>query len=164
MARSARRRPQVSAEWINQHGESGAPYDFVLHVVPSADEEGCNEFLEARRADPRALRPGRPPSRAVVQPADFHRASPAASLACGGTVGNRKSSWRAPPPQVKSSAARTKVTFEMSRQELGFAEEQGRRFHVLRVSAAVSPEPCLALITDPIALWRSHRLTVFIVV
>lgn len=73
--------------------------------------------------------------------------------------------------EVKASSAVGKAAFEMSHGELAFAEQAGQRFHIFRVTGAAAGAGAdggggvqVALVTDPVALWRSGRLAVCVVV
>ena len=78
---------------------------------------------------------------------------------------------RRPPPRPP----RTQCFFELSSQELRFAEEHGEKVHFFRISGVIldrtstaasdddGPPPRLVRFTNPAALWRSGRLELCVV-
>ena len=68
------------------------------------------------------------------------------------------------PAQVKSSGAQAKDVFEISKPEMAFAEQEGARYHVVRVWGAASAAPRLQGFRDPLLMWRQRQLTVCMMV
>ncbi|GFH16857.1 DUF3883 domain-containing protein, partial [Haematococcus lacustris] len=66
--------------------------------------------------------------------------------------------------EVKSSSARQKDVFEVSRAELNFAAQHGARYQILRVSGACSPEPSLTRLVDPIGLCQTGVVSLCLLV
>lgn len=66
--------------------------------------------------------------------------------------------------EVKTSSSRTKDMFEISRNELTFAEAQGDRYHVYRVAGAGSANPSVMRLVDPVALWQAKVISLCILV
>ena len=134
----------LAFQWVNAGGETGAAFDIRLRVArPSLEER--DEFIEARallrmRALPRVQAGGND------------------SDVC---------------PQVKSSSRTDKHFFEISERELSFAAERGGAYHIYRVSGAAAGAESsadsadglqVACITDPLLLWREHKITVCVLV
>jgi hypothetical protein len=143
--------PLLRVVWVNDPSESGLPYDVVVvgHLEDphgSAEEEDGGGEAGGEGGGESGSRAG-----GSRRGGGGQRSTPGV-----GTV--------LAYVEVKSSGSQHRDVFELSRPELAFAEQEGQRYHVVRVWGATGPAPRVQAFQDPVALWRQRQVAVCLLV